>query len=72
MEYRLDNYVSFDMDGLGRLLFESKEYYIYIWVDKEQLIQAFQVNHNVPEKKQEGLIVEILYFISVEKKVLQL
>lgn len=68
MEYRLDNYVSYDIDGLGRLLFESKEYYIYIWIDKEQVIQAFQVNHNVPEKKGGRLDSRNLIFHFSRKK----
>lgn len=51
MKYRLDNYISYDMDGLARLLFESREYYIYIWLDKDLSIMALQVNHTVNDKR---------------------
>lgn len=50
MKYRLDNYISYDIDGLARLLFESKEYYIYIWIDESFSISALQVNRTVREK----------------------
>lgn len=68
MEYRLDNYVSYDMDGFARLLFESKEHYIYIWLDSDLTIQALQVNHNVPEKKAGRLDSRNLIFHFSKKK----
>lgn len=43
MKYQLDNFVFYDMNGLARLLFDGKEYYIYIWLDKELYIKAVQI-----------------------------
>lgn len=68
MEYRLDNYVSYDTDGLGRLLFESKEHYIYVWIDNTMLVQALQINHNVPEKRGGRLDSRNLIFHFSRKK----
>lgn len=68
MEYRLDNYISYEIDSLARLLFESNDYYIYIWLDTDYDIQALQVNHNIKEKQGGRLDSRNLIFHYNKKK----
>jgi hypothetical protein len=69
MKYNVDNFVFYEMDGCARILFQSKEFYIYIWIDEKLYINAIQLCRTDRDKNVEERLDSqgLLLFYNKEK-----